>query len=178
MMARTPIAARLCEARDGNIGNHGIYALPSLAHRRKYEPTGATQFTMSDSSILVAAGILTDRDMILACQRPHSDAYGGQWEFPGGKVQSGESLEAALRRELEEELGIRAEIGPEVFRQRHQYPDRHVEVAFFAVREFNGALRNKVFESIEWIPRVKLLEYPFLEADRELVRRLARNEVL
>ncbi|MGH9455849.1 MAG: NUDIX domain-containing protein [Terriglobia bacterium] len=133
---------------------------------------------MFDSPILVAAGILTNQDLILACQRHHSDAYGGQWEFPGGKVQTGESLTEALRRELEEELGIIAEIGSEVFRQSHQYPDRRVEVAFFAVQEFKGVIRNNVFESIEWVHRARLPQYPFLEADRELVRRLSRNEVL
>jgi len=126
----------------------------------------------------VAAGILTDQDRILACQRRHSDTYGGQWEFPGGKVNPGESLQEALRRELQEELGIDAEIGAEILRLRHRYPDRYVEVVFFAVPKFNGIPRNNVFEAIEWVPREKLVEYPFLEADREMVQRLSRNEAL
>ncbi|HUY12109.1 MAG TPA: (deoxy)nucleoside triphosphate pyrophosphohydrolase [Terriglobia bacterium] len=126
--------------------------------------------------VLVAAGILSNEDCFLVCQRHHSDAYGGQWEFPGGKVNRGESLEEALRRELKEELGIDAEIGPEIFRLRHRYPDRDVEVVFFAVPMFKGVPRNNVFESIEWAPRAKLAEYPFLEADREVVQRLMKNE--
>ena len=71
-------------------------------------------------SILVSAGIVVDGDLILICQRHHTDAYGMQWEFPGGKVKDGEDLKASLRRELAEELMIEAEIGAEVFRIRQR----------------------------------------------------------
>jgi 8-oxo-dGTP diphosphatase len=128
--------------------------------------------------ILVAAGILKQGDTILICQRHRSDAYGLQWEFPGGKVRDGEDLKAALRRELAEELAIEAEIGGEVFRLRHRYPDRYVEVVFFAVTSFQGDARNQVFESIAWAPRSELATYHFLEADRELVSRIARGEIV
>ena len=86
--------------------------------------------------ILVVAGIIRRGDRILICQRRRSDAYGLQWEFPGGKVEDGEALPAALRRELEEELAIQAEVGEEVFRLRHHYPDRYVEVVFFAMTSY------------------------------------------
>ena len=115
---------------------------------------------------------------ILICQRRRSDAYGLQWEFPGGKVENGEQLPAALRRELEEELAIQAEVGGEVFRLRHHYPDRYVEVVFFALKSYRGEVRNRVFEAIRWAPRAKLPEYNFLEADRELVNRLAKGELV
>ena len=101
-----------------------------------------------------------------------------QWEFPGGKVRDGEDLKAALNRELAEELAIEAEVGDEVHRLRHRYPDRYVEVVFFAVRSFKGDLINRVFEAVEWAPRERLANYDFLEADRELVARLARGEIL
>lgn len=129
-------------------------------------------------SILVTAGILIDGDRILVCQRHHSDTYGMQWEFPGGKVNEGEELKASLRRELAEELMIEAEVGEEVFRVRHRYPDRYVEVVFFAVRSFRGTVRNQVFEAVEWVRRAKLTEFNFLEADRELVRRISNAEIL
>jgi 8-oxo-dGTP diphosphatase len=129
-------------------------------------------------SIRVTAGIVVDGERILICQRHHSDAYGMQWEFPGGKVEEGEDLKACLRRELAEELAIDAEIGEEVFRVRHRYPDRYVEVAFFPVRSFRGSVRNQVFEAVEWVPRRRLPEFNFLEADRELVRRIAAGEIL
>src|SRR5208282_2227026 len=79
-------------------------------------------------SILVTAGIVVNGDRVLICQRHHSDPYGMQWEFPGGKVNEGEELKTALCRELAEELTIEVEIGEEVFRLRHAYPDRNVEV--------------------------------------------------
>ncbi|PYV15346.1 MAG: NUDIX hydrolase [Acidobacteria bacterium] len=134
--------------------------------------------TTSDKPILVAAGIINNGDRILICQRHRADRYGLQWEFPGGKVRDGEDLKAALNRELAEELAIEAEVGDEVHRLRHRYPDRYVEVVFFAVRSFKGDLINRVFEAVEWAPRERLANYDFLEADRELVARLARGEIL
>ncbi len=133
---------------------------------------------MQGAPTLVVAGILTNDGRVLICQRHHSDPYGLQWEFPGGKVKDGESLTASLERELEEELGIRAHVGPEVFRLRHRYPDRFVEVAFFAVRSFRGNISNRVFEAVEWVSRARLADYDFLEADRELVGRIARGEIV
>jgi 8-oxo-dGTP diphosphatase len=128
--------------------------------------------------ILVAAGIIRSDDRVLICQRHHSDAYGLQWEFPGGKVEEGEELETSLRRELAEELAIQAEIGPEVFRLRHLYPDRFVEVVFFEIVRYQGEVRNQVFEAVEWALQSRLVEYDFLEADRELVRRIGEGEIV
>ena len=134
---------------------------------------------MSDAQpVLVTAGILLKGEAVLICQRHHSDRYGLQWEFPGGKVHDGEDLHAALRRELIEELAIEAEVGEEVFRLRHRYPDRYVEVVFLAVRSFRGTVENRVFEAVEWAPRRALPSYDFLEADRELVGRIARGEIV
>ena len=128
--------------------------------------------------ILVTAGILVDGDRILICQRHRADAYGLQWEFPGGKVRDGEGLEDSLRRELAEELSIEAEIGRELFRLRHRYPDRYVEVVFFSVPTYQAKVTNRVFESVSWAPRENLPEYNFLEADRELVSRIARGQIV
>ena len=101
-----------------------------------------------------------------------------QWEFPGGKVREGETLERALRRELVEELLIEAEVGDEVFRLRHRYPDRYVEVVFFLVPTYKGSISNQIFEAVKWAPRKRLPEYNFLEADREIVARIARGEIV
>ncbi len=128
--------------------------------------------------ILVTAGVLVNGDRVLICQRHHSDAYGLQWEFPGGKVRVGEDLKASLRRELAEELAVDAEIGAEVFRLRYRYPDRYVEVVFFSVPHYRGEPKNQVFEAIAWAPRARLHEYPFLEADRELVNLISRGEIV
>ena len=134
---------------------------------------------MSESKpILVTAGIIIRGQEILICQRHRSDPYGLQWEFPGGKVKDGEALETAIRRELREELGIEATIGEEVYRLRHRYPDRYVEVIFFRVDSYQGSVINRVFESIEWVPRQDLAGYNFLEADRELVGRISEGAIV
>ena len=100
--------------------------------------------------------------------------------FPAARWKPGKPLPDALRRELQEELAIQADIGPEVFRLRHQYPDRYVEVAFFAVStHFNGEVSNQVFEAVKWAhPLPNLPQYNFLEADRDLVDRLSRGELV
>ena len=128
--------------------------------------------------ILVTAAIIVRGQEMLVCQRHRSDPYGLQWEFPGGKVKDGEGLESSLQRELREELGIEAEIGEEVYRLRHRYPDRYVEVIFFRVDSYQGDVDNRVFESIEWAPRGNLAGYNFLEADRELVERIAEGAIV
>ena len=128
--------------------------------------------------ILVTAGILLREHEILICQRHHSDPYGLQWEFPGGKVKDGEGLEASLRRELHEELGIDASIGEELYRLRHRYPDRYVEVIFFRVNSHQGEISNRVFESIAWVPREELALHNFLEADRLLVKQIAEGAIV
>ena len=69
-------------------------------------------------------------------------------------------------------------MGEEVFRLQHQYPDRYVEVVFFTITNYRGAVRNQVFEDLAWAPRDTLPEYNFLEADRELVRRISKGELV
>lgn len=102
-----------------------------------------------------------------------------KWEFPGGKIEEGEQPRAAMRRELEEELGIEATIGDEVARIRYEYPGgRSVELRFFVVREFHGEIENRIFREIRWVTRAELLELDFLEADRTLVRDLAAGKIL
>ena len=102
-----------------------------------------------------------------------------QWEFPGGKIEPGESPEQALVRELHEELGIDAKIGPHVTHVRHNY--RHggaVDLQFFAVREFSGDLENRIFAQMRWTRLEDLPNYDFLAADRGLIRDLASGKLL
>jgi 8-oxo-dGTP diphosphatase len=128
--------------------------------------------------VVVVAAIIVRDGRVLACQRRRDGKFALKWEFPGGKVQAGESPEAALERELHEELNIRALIGAEIFRVRHRYAEmeEEVELIFFSAQIESEKLQNRVFEKIEWAEPTKLRELDFLEADRELVDKLARQE--
>lgn len=127
----------------------------------------------------VVAALIVNADRILACQRTRHQVMPLKWEFPGGKIEEGEQPRAALRRELEEELGIEATIGDEVARIHHEYPGGgSVELRFFAVREYQGEIENRIFREIRWVMRTELLELDFLEADRSLVRDLAAGKIL
>jgi len=99
------------------------------------------------------------------------------WEFPGGKLQVGETPAAGLARELREELGVEALVGAEVFRTRHLYAEMSeaIELIFFAVVVEAAEVRNIVFEKMEWRGRETLGELNFLPADREFVEKLARR---
>lgn len=102
-----------------------------------------------------------------------------QWEFPGGKIEAGEKPEEALTRELSEELGIVAAIGPLITRIRHNY--RHggaVDLQFFSVQQFSGDLENRIFNDLRWVRLAELPEYDFLAADRGLIRDLAAGKLL
>lgn len=125
----------------------------------------------------VVAALILREDRILICQRTPQQAMPLRWEFPGGKAEPGEALEAALRRELEEELGILAEIGPEFAVLRHEYPGGpSVELHFFFVATFVGRLQNRIFHDLRWVTREEMPAYEFLEADVALVRDLAAGK--
>ena len=127
----------------------------------------------------VVAALIVRDGQVLICQRTAHQPMALKWEFPGGKIEPGEQPKAALKRELEEELGINAHIGQEVAQVRHQY--RHggvVELRFYEVQEFEGELENKIFKEIRWAKLGELPSYDFLEADLGLVRDLADGKVL
>jgi 8-oxo-dGTP diphosphatase len=129
--------------------------------------------------IRVVAGILVRADEILICQRTRHQSKPLKWEFPGGKIEFGEQPRDALRRELEEELGIHADVGDEVERITHTYEDgATVELRFYVVRSFSGELENRIFRDVQWVNRTRLPEYDFLEADAPLVRELAAGKLV
>jgi 8-oxo-dGTP diphosphatase len=129
--------------------------------------------------ITVAAGILKHDERILICQRKRTGAFPLQWEFPGGKVEIGEDAQSCLKRELREELAIEAEIGPEVSAFQYTYPNGfQVNLVFLLVSGYVGEMANLAFEQIRWVESHELPNYDFLEADRDLVARLAHGELM
>jgi len=118
-------------------------------------------------------------DRLLICQRTKHQSLPLKWEFPGGKIEPGEQPQEALRRELEEELGIQAKIEQEVARVRHTYQNGNVvDLRFYLVREYEGTLVNRIFRDIRWVELKELPSYDFLDADIELVGDLANGKLV
>jgi 8-oxo-dGTP diphosphatase len=127
----------------------------------------------------VAAALIVRDGEVLIGQRRANQPMALLWEFPGGKIEPGESPQQALARELREELGIEATIGPQLIRIRHNY--RHggaVDLKFFTVREFTGEIQNHIYEQIRWVKLADLPTFDFLAADRGLIRDLATGKLL
>ena len=121
---------------------------------------------------------MRDREVLIG-QRRADQPMASLWEFPGGKIEPGESAQEALARELSEELGIRADVGPAVTRIRHHYRrGGAVDLQFFAVREFAGEISNQIYQQIRWVKLEDLTGYDFLAADRGLIKDLAAGKLL
>jgi 8-oxo-dGTP diphosphatase len=122
--------------------------------------------------VLVSAVALIDSDgRVLLAQRPEGKSMAGLWEFPGGKVEPGESPETALIRELQEELGIdtwASCLAPLTFAS-HSYPDFHLLMPLFACRKWDGIPRSQEGQTLAWVTPNRLRDYPMPEADIPLI---------
>lgn len=122
--------------------------------------------------VLVSAVALVDVDgRVLIAQRPEGKAMSGLWEFPGGKVEQGETPEAALIRELQEELGIdtwQSCLAPLTFAS-HSYDDFHLLMPFFVCRKWQGMPRPKEHQALKWVKARELKDYPMPSADIPLI---------
>ncbi|HEY0257706.1 MAG TPA: 8-oxo-dGTP diphosphatase MutT [Candidatus Methylacidiphilales bacterium] len=121
---------------------------------------------------VVAGVVRRDDGRLLISQRVADDTLGGYWEFPGGKVDPGEELKAALYRELVEELGIETEIGAQVHSIVHAYPDRDVRLFFFEARIVHGEPQKLEVADFRWVTLDDLMNYQFPEADLPLLNQL------
>ena len=132
----------------------------------------------------VVAGLIvreTDdaRREVLICQRRADQPMSLKWEFPGGKIEPGESSEAALARELNEELGIDAVIGRRIANVRHKYRNGGtIDLQFFLVESFSGEMQNLIFNEVRWSPLTSLPGYDFLAADLGLIRDLSEGKLI
>ena len=124
--------------------------------------------------IIVTAAIIRRNGYILLSRRRPDAHLPNLWEFPGGKVEPGESLTGALQRELREELGVDVEVGTEYYTTTHHYPTKSVELHFFNCRILDGEPHAIDVAEFRWVNRTDLRAYEFPEADLELVERLAR----
>jgi 8-oxo-dGTP diphosphatase len=122
--------------------------------------------------VLVAAVALIDPDgRVLLAQRPEGKSMAGLWEFPGGKVEAGETPEAALIRELREELGIdtwASCLAPLSFAS-HAYPDFHLLMPLFACRRWQGQPAAREGQTLRWVRPKALTDYPMPPADLPLI---------
>ena len=122
--------------------------------------------------VLVAAVALVDRDgRVLIARRPEGKAMAGLWEFPGGKVDAGETPEAALIRELEEELGIRVPascLAPLTFAS-HGYEDFHLLMPLYVCRNWDGTVTAREGQELKWVRPARLRDYDMPPADEPLV---------
>ena len=122
--------------------------------------------------LLVAAAALVDADgRVLICQRPAGKALAGLWEFPGGKVEAGETPEACLIRELDEELGIavtHACLAPFVFAS-HGYEGFHLLMPLYLIRRWEGQVTAREHAALAWVKPGRMGEYPMPPADAPLV---------
>ena len=130
---------------------------------------------MSAKLVLVAACALIDVDgRVLLAQRPAGKPMAGLWEFPGGKVESGERPEDSLIRELKEELGIvvrEACLAPLTFAS-HAYPEFHLLMPLFVCRRWDGMVTPREGQRLAWVRPNRLREYPMPPADEPLVSHL------
>lgn len=125
---------------------------------------------MSSSVVHVAVGVVRNsQGDVLIARRPAQVHQGGFWEFPGGKVESGESLKSALQRELHEELDIDITRCRPLIRIPHHYPDKHVLLDVWLVETFNGIPHGKENQPIEWCPASELWSLSFPAANRPII---------
>ncbi|MGB6430000.1 MAG: (deoxy)nucleoside triphosphate pyrophosphohydrolase [Candidatus Acidiferrales bacterium] len=126
--------------------------------------------------VTVVAALIEENGRMLICQRSRAGSFPLSWEFPGGKVEPGETLSQALARELQEELGVGCTVGAEQYRTRHRYAQQPelaggLELVFFSA-QLAAPPQNLAFERILWECIAALGTYDFLPADRELVAQL------
>lgn len=123
----------------------------------------------------VAVGIIIDQQSVLITKRHANARQGDLWEFPGGKIETGETPYQALCRELQEEVGIVVEQAAPLLIMDHDYDDGGVRLHFWQVQRFSGQATAKEQQPMQWVAREKLNEYTFPAANRRIVAQLTET---
>ncbi len=124
----------------------------------------------------VAAAIIRKEGRILICRRGAGGSCAFKWEFPGGKREAGETMQACAERECLEELGLTIRVTEQFGQVAHRYPDRKVSICFFLAECTGGALHTYVHEQVRWVRPEELMGYDFCPADEEILRRLSKHD--
>jgi mutator protein MutT len=127
--------------------------------------------TRSRDPIVVVAAVIEQDGRFLLTRRLEGTHLSGLWEFPGGKCEPGESLEECLRREIQEELGVTADVHEEIVTTEHEYPERTVRLHFLRC-DLAGPPQAVLGQEMLWVTRSDLRSLPLPEADRALVEAL------
>ena len=128
------------------------------------------------NTIVVTAAVVERDGAFLVTRRLKGTHLAGTWEFPGGKCEPGEPLEACLWREIREELGARCSVGSEIFSITHEYTERRIELHFYACTLLDDPV-PLLGQEMRWVPRNQLTELDFPPADDELIRKLAAGPI-
>ena len=123
----------------------------------------------------VTAAIIRQNGKILICQRPANKSCGLLWEFPGGKIEVGETGEECIIRECQEELGITISVDKKLTQVEYEYPDRCVHLHFYISNIVSGALELKEHRAAHWIAPEEILNYTFCPADTKMLQSLHYN---
>ena len=128
-------------------------------------------------SINVVAGIIINQNKILIGKRKDKDIGGGKWEFPGGKIEVGETNSEALERELYEELGISVKIGKELMNYEHVFKTTIYNITFMEIIDYEGEICNNAHSEIKWVKFSNLLKYDFISGDDRFIQSFLKSEL-
>ncbi|MBJ13244.1 MAG: 8-oxo-dGTP diphosphatase MutT [Candidatus Marinimicrobia bacterium] len=124
--------------------------------------------------ISVSAGVIRKKNKILIGRRAPNERASGLWEFPGGKMEQGETPEECLKRELMEELGIKADIGTLFTKYEYKYPNVTYQLYFYFVDNFSGKLKYSAHDKLEWVSIDEFTKYDFLPGDQPVLDLLSK----
>ncbi|MBN2452891.1 MAG: (deoxy)nucleoside triphosphate pyrophosphohydrolase [Candidatus Omnitrophica bacterium] len=130
---------------------------------------------MKINFLTVTAAVIEKDGKILIAKRRKGDRHGGRWEFPGGKLNTGESPEDCLRREIKEELGVDIEIGEFVCKSAFRYMLVPLELLVYRARHISGTFRPLDHDELKWVYPSELKAYDFVKADEKVVDKLMKD---